>query len=137
MGKRKNALEQLKREAPEKLTMGQRIRLLRGDRTQAEFSMLLDKSQDILSMYEVDRVLPSIDVLSRIAEMSHVTLDWLVHGRSDGSRRNGAVVFKGYIIKPKTLEWQILEMLTSLRSHRVRQKAARLVNSFISIARKK
>ncbi len=137
MGKRKDELERLKREAPEKLTLGQRIRLLRGERTQAEFSKLLDKSQDILSMYEVDKVLPSIDVLSVIADMSNVTLDWLVHGRSDKSHKSGAVVFKGYIIKPKTLEWQILEMLTGLRSNKVRQKAAELVGSFINIARKK
>ena len=58
MRERKGILEKLQQIAPGKLTLGQRIRLIRGNKNQAEFGKLLNKSQDAISVYETDAVTP-------------------------------------------------------------------------------
>ncbi len=135
MSRKKDNLEQLKQIAPGELTMGQRIRLIRGNINQTEFGKLFNKSQDAISVYETDEVTPSLSTFAQIAEMGNVTVDWLAYGPSTGSHKDD-VVFHGYIIKPKTSEWQILEMMTGLSSEKTKDKVAELVESFIDIEKK-
>ncbi len=135
MSRKKDNLEQLKQIAPGKLTMGQRIRLIRGNKNQTEIGKLLNKSQDAVSVYERDAGAIPLDVLSKLAEIGHVTIGWLAYGPAMGSHKND-VVFHGYIIKPNTPEWQILEMMTNLKGKNTKDKVVELVERFISIERK-
>lgn len=135
MSRKKDNLEQLQQIAPGKLTMGQRIRLVRGNKSQTEFGKLLNKSQDAISVYETDAVTPPLGVLSKLAEIGNVTIGWLAYGPSTGSHKDN-VVFHGYIIKPKTPEWQILEMMTNLNGKKIKDKVVELVERFISIEKK-
>ena len=135
MRKRTDELEQLQQIAPEKLTIGQRIRIIRGDQTQTEFGKLLNKSQDAISVYETDAVTPPLDILSELAEIGNVTIGWLAYGPSTGSHKDD-VVFHGYIIKPESPEWHILEMVTNRSSEKMKEKIVEMVNSYISIEKK-
>ncbi len=70
--------------SPEKV--GERIRAVRGKRTQTEFAKVLDvKKQNYISRYERGRI-PSPDLLVRIASLGRVSTDWLLTGRKGGPR---------------------------------------------------
>lgn len=61
--------------------VGERIRAVRGKRTQTEFAKALGvKKQNYISRYERGRI-PSPDLLVRIAEMGRVSIDWLLTGK--------------------------------------------------------
>ncbi len=65
--------------SPQKV--GERIRAVRGKRTQTEFAKALGvKKQNYISRYERGRI-PSPDLLVRIAEMGRVSIDWLLTGK--------------------------------------------------------
>ena len=76
-----------------------------------------------------------LDVLSKIAEIGNVTRGWLAYGPSTESHK-GDVVFHGFIIKPKTPEWQVLEMMTNLKGKTTKDKVVELVERFIDIEKK-
>ncbi|MFQ5779831.1 MAG: helix-turn-helix domain-containing protein [Nitrospiria bacterium] len=66
--------------------VGERIRAVRGRRTQTEFAKILGvKKQNYISRYERGRI-PSPDLLVRIAGMGRVTTDWLLTGKKGGAR---------------------------------------------------
>ncbi len=136
MREKKDALERLKQADPAKLTIGQRIRLIRGNMTQTGFGKLLKKSQDAISVYETDAVTPPLDVLAKLAEIGNVTIDWLIHGPSTTSHKDG-IVFHSHIIKPGTPEWRILGIMTGINNPELKHKIVELVNSFIGIEKKK
>lgn len=70
--------------SPQKV--GERIRAVRGKRTQTEFAKALGvKKQNYISRYERGRI-PSPDLLVRIAEMGRVSIDWLLTGKRGGSK---------------------------------------------------
>ncbi|MBI3802734.1 MAG: helix-turn-helix transcriptional regulator [Nitrospirae bacterium] len=70
--------------SPQKV--GERIRLVRGNRTQTEFAKALGvKKQNYISRYERGRI-PSPDLLVRIAEMGRVSIDWLLTGKKGAGR---------------------------------------------------
>ncbi len=134
----KEVTEKLKQTDPEKLTMGQRIRLIRGDRTQTAFGELLNKSQDAVSVYETDQITPSLNTLAKIADMGNVTVDWLLRGPSyrSGKNVNHSFVFNGYVIRPDTPEWTILDKLVAINDEKTKEKIAEFVRSYISIEKK-
>ncbi|MCL4478382.1 MAG: helix-turn-helix transcriptional regulator [Deltaproteobacteria bacterium] len=134
----KNVNEELRQADPSKLTMGQRIRLIRKDMSQTAFGKLLGKSQDAVSVYENDQITPSLEALVKIAEMGNVTVDWLFHGPSPKAQKDPeqGIVFLGHIIKPRTHEWRLLEMVVKLNNEKLKEKIIELVQSFINIERK-
>ena len=62
------------------LTLGDRIKLVRGKRSHAEFALLIGKKKDKVIMYEANIDTPSLLTLSKIAEIGDVTIEWLFHG---------------------------------------------------------
>jgi|YelNatPaOPRAMG01_1025707.scaffolds.fasta_scaffold07108_6 transcriptional regulator with XRE-family HTH domain len=134
----KKATEKLRQMDVDKLTLGQRIRLIRGDRTQTEFGALLGKSQDAISVYETDQVIPSLQILAKIAEIGDVTVDWLFYGPSHKAKKDGeqSFVFNGRIIRQKSPEWQLLEKIVNIHDEKVKEKIVELVNSYINIEKK-
>jgi transcriptional regulator with XRE-family HTH domain len=61
--------------------VGERIRTVRGKKTQTEFAKALGvKKQNYISRYERGRI-PSPDLLVRIARMGRVSIDWLLTGK--------------------------------------------------------
>jgi transcriptional regulator with XRE-family HTH domain len=68
--------------------VGERIRAIRGNRTQTEFAKELGvRKQNYISRYERGRI-PSPNLLAKIAEMGRVSVDWLLVGKKG---RGGAV----------------------------------------------
>ncbi len=68
--------------SPEKV--GERIRAVRGKRTQTEFAKAIGvKKQNYISRYERGRV-PSPDLLVQIAKTGRVSIDWLLTGKGKG-----------------------------------------------------
>lgn len=65
--------------------MGEKIKHLRISRhlSQRELATLLDVSKSTLAAYENDSRTPSYEVLARIAEIFHVTTDYLILGNRD------------------------------------------------------
>lgn len=134
----KKAAEKLRQTDVDKLTLGQRIRLIRGDKTQTDFGDILNKSQDAISVYETDQVTPSLATLAKIADMGNVTVDWLFHGPSHKGRKDTeqSFVFAGHVLKPKTPEWQVLEKIVNINDEKIKEKIVELVGSFITIEKK-
>jgi transcriptional regulator with XRE-family HTH domain len=61
--------------------VGERIRAVRGKKTQTEFAKALGvKKQNYISRYERGRI-PSPDLLVQIARMGRVSIDWLLTGK--------------------------------------------------------
>lgn len=68
------------------MKVGERIRAVRGTKTQTEFANILGvKKQNYISRYERGRI-PSPDLLVRIAGIGRVTTDWLLTGKNGGAR---------------------------------------------------
>ncbi len=62
--------------------VGRRLREIRGfDLSQEEFAKRLRISQSQLSKYERGLIAPPADVLVRINEEFHVSIDWLLLGK--------------------------------------------------------
>ena len=65
---------------PSNLSLGDRIKYIRGHRSQTEFGLLIGKHKDKIMMYECNIDTPSLLILSRIAKIGKVTIDWLFFG---------------------------------------------------------
>lgn len=66
--------------------VGERIRAVRGKKTQTEFAETLGvKKQNYISRYERGRI-PSPDLLVRIARMGRVSIDWLLTGKQGAAQ---------------------------------------------------
>jgi transcriptional regulator with XRE-family HTH domain len=64
----------------EGVTLGERIRNLRGNMAQAEFADILGIKQPMISRYEADKESPSPRVLLRMAQYSGTSIEWLLTG---------------------------------------------------------
>ncbi len=135
MRERKDALDKLKQADPETLTLGKRIRLVRDNKTQAEFGKLIKKSQDAISVYEIGDIIPPLHILTRIAHIGNVTIEWLTYGPSGGAKKS-EVVFRGRVIKPGSPEWRILSIMTDTRNEKLKDRIAEIVSSVIKIEKK-
>jgi transcriptional regulator with XRE-family HTH domain len=61
--------------------VGERIKAIRGDKTQTEFAKELGvRKQNYISRYERGRI-PAPDLLVKIADMGRVSTDWLLTGK--------------------------------------------------------
>ena len=63
--------------------IGARIREARGKDSQAEFAKLIDVDRATLSNYETGRRTPNADVLDKIAYISGLTKEYILHGVRD------------------------------------------------------
>ena len=62
------------------MTIGERLRSLRGRQSLAELGKELDVSATQLSKIETDQSKPSFELAEKICERYDVTLDWLMRG---------------------------------------------------------
>lgn len=62
-------------------TLGQRIRMLRGAASQAEFSIPLGISQNTLSRYEKDLRTPDATFIDKLCKLHGISADWLMTGQ--------------------------------------------------------
>lgn len=69
-------------------TLGDRIKIIRGETSQTQFSSSLGITQTKLSRYERNTTPPEIDFLVRLSRQYAVSLDWLLlgNGCSEPSR---------------------------------------------------
>jgi len=67
------------------MTLGTKLKQLRGKRTQGEIAALLDISRPTYSHLETNRIEPNMNLLNAIADLYCVTTDYLL-GRSQDSR---------------------------------------------------
>lgn len=69
-------------------TLGDRIKIIRGETSQTQFSSSLGITQTKLSRYERNTTPPEIDFLVRLSRQYAVSLDWLLlgNGCSESSR---------------------------------------------------
>lgn len=58
--------------------LGDRIKLIRGSRSQEDFAKLIGVDRTTLASWEIDRREPGLDTLSKIADLAAVSLDWLI-----------------------------------------------------------
>lgn len=65
------------------LEVGTRIRKLRGQTTQEEFSRVLGISQAQLSKYELGQSAVPLGVLMKLAKKSGCTADWILAGEDE------------------------------------------------------
>lgn len=65
--------------------IGERIHSLRLEKkmSQKDFAAFLGINQPMLSSYEKGRVIPSLDIIKKMATLCHVSLDWLCGIASD------------------------------------------------------
>jgi len=68
-------------------TLGERIRHVRGDLTQLEFSEIVRIKQAMVSRYEVDHEIPSPRVLLKISRFCGRSIEWLLTGEEAKVRR--------------------------------------------------
>jgi DNA-binding transcriptional regulator YiaG len=61
--------------------IGERIRELRGSRTQEDFAKLMAVSQAQLSKYELGQSAPPLGFLTRAAKDSGKSVDWILVGK--------------------------------------------------------
>lgn len=64
-------------------SLGQRIRQLRGTRSQNTYAAQLGISKGSLGAYERDASTPDADTLSAICLLEDVSCDWLLLGKGD------------------------------------------------------
>ncbi|EZH67934.1 hypothetical protein DH09_08440 [Bacillaceae bacterium JMAK1] len=86
--------------------MGQRLKDLRGKRTQNEVSIKLGLSRGRYAHYENDRVEPDIPTIKKLASFYNVTTDFLL-GYEDLDSHE--VVVAGKEVKLSTEEYQVFE----------------------------
>jgi transcriptional regulator with XRE-family HTH domain len=67
---------------PDRTTLGDRIKLVRGNKTQAEFALLIGRRKDKVITYEANVDTPSLLTLSKIAKIGNTTVEWLLYGTS-------------------------------------------------------
>lgn len=101
------------------IAVGERIRMARGHRTQAEFADMIGVSRSSLSNYEAGRQLPSGDVLERIAASVNMTPEWILAGQP-GSE---PVQLDDQQYKPSDISalWTGFDFLTSSGKETARQ----------------
>lgn len=62
------------------MSMGARLRKLRGKLSQSEFAALIGSSQSGISAYEKDQRKPNYETLMRVSKAFFVNLEWLLTG---------------------------------------------------------
>ena len=80
-------------------TLGKRIRVVRGRRSQTVFANFLGISKGALANYEHDRSSPNAKTLMTICLLEHIEIKWLLTG--EGPRYQGGVEDKPNDVPPR------------------------------------
>jgi transcriptional regulator with XRE-family HTH domain len=62
------------------MSIGDRFKYLRMDRSQAEFATLIGSTKQNISKYEMNSMMPGGEVLLRMAQVLNVNINWLLTG---------------------------------------------------------
>lgn len=119
--------------------IGQRIRFLRGNLTQAEFGKMLGKSQDSICAYEKGIVFPPLDVIIMLADQTKAPMEWIIRGDVTDKGRPSeevGIVFKGKLIRKGDIEWEVLEKITDLPQE-IKEKIKLLVEAAVKVETEK
>lgn len=65
------------------MTLGNRLKRLRGKRTQQDIAKILEISRSRYSHYENDFVQPDHELLNKMANLFEVSIDYLVTGKDN------------------------------------------------------
>ena len=71
------------------MSLGQRIKQIRGNLSQTELSRLLKVDRSTVASWETDRREPDLKTLSQLADLFNVSIDWLA-GRTSRCTKNNA-----------------------------------------------
>ena len=80
-------------------TLGKRIRVVRGRRSQNVFANFLGISKGALVNYEHDRSSPNAEILMTICLLEHIEIKWLLTG--EGPRYQGGAEDKPNDVPPR------------------------------------
>lgn len=103
--------------------IGERLKTIRGARSQQEFARLLRISKPALQNYEAGLRMPPGDALMKAAELSGTTVDWILCGRESGAGRPGMFVnedspefeiLKAVRAMPKSRMWIVRMILRAM-----------------------
>jgi transcriptional regulator with XRE-family HTH domain len=64
-------------------TFKERIKYLRGEKTQSEFAAIIGATKQKISNYEAGIIKPSFEILEQIAEKLNVNINWLLTGKGN------------------------------------------------------
>ncbi|GAB6035842.1 hypothetical protein JCM15519_04010 [Fundidesulfovibrio butyratiphilus] len=96
------------------MTLGQRIRQLRGDESQDAFANRLNINKNTLGFYERDERTPNATFVADICKRERISTDWLLYG--DGPIRRGEATpdTAQDALDPQPIEddWKMTDMVT-------------------------
>lgn len=100
------------------MTVGDRIREIRGYMSQRDFAQKLGISQSSISGYEKNTRSPDYDIIRKICSEFNVSADWIILGKQTAERNeNYALLEKNYIqlsVKYKQLDNFVFQLRCSL-----------------------
>ena len=91
------------------MTMGERIKLIRGTMSQAEFATITKLNKATLSRYERDANVPDANAIVRICSACNIRSEWLLTGEGDPSKMNRAATENHDNVENKTITVHNLE----------------------------
>jgi len=92
--------------------LGNRLRLLRKNRTQKEFASQYGIPQGTLSKFERGKLEPGIDFLTEVSKREEVSISWILTGEMDDR-------IKKWTIHEPTTEYRVLPTSTRKLIHNV------------------
>lgn len=84
------------------MSIGDRFKILRGDRSQSDFATLIGSTKQNISKYELNSMMPGGDVLLRMAQELRVNINWLLVGEGEpyiAKMKSRVTKHKGNLIK--------------------------------------
>ena len=63
-----------------KSAIGKRFKSLRAEKSQADFSEMLNSNPTSISLIEQGKIKPTLEVLTAMSLIYHTTIDFLIHG---------------------------------------------------------
>lgn len=115
-GGRGNGMESIFRKLQEEgATLGARLKLIRGSKTQKQFAAELGITTNTWAMYERDERIPGADLLQSLCLQSEADPAWLLMGKQPGTSADSS----GAALAPPTDEivtllWRILSELVTI-----------------------
>lgn len=103
------------------MSFGNKLKKLRNERqlSQLQMSKFLHMEQSNYSRYETDKTTPSADLIMRVADVFHVTPDWLIQPDNNhlnfesGSANNGTAIINHGTQNTYSIPKDVLDMLIS------------------------
>lgn len=96
--------------------LGSKIKQIRGEQTQDDFASFIGIDRTTLSAYERDRREPDLETLSLIADIGHVSLDWLA-----GRQKTSSIEQEQAYNDPKWYEVQALALSHNVKPVKIEQ----------------